>query len=201
MAPKKVYWDTSCFISYLSSTHPDEVARALICEDILKHARNDQIEIWTSVWTIVETIRPKTIYQPSPVPLWAELLNGKDEKGNAIHPEATGEFEKIWNYYKRNTLPTRLLSEDQTLRIKQMFDWPWIKKIQVIPAISHRAAEIARSHNMKAADALHVASALHRNCEILHRWDRDYERTDNLIKSEEPCRMSPQNLLELKPSE
>jgi hypothetical protein len=119
MAPKKVYWDTSCFISYLSGIHPDEVTRSLICEDVLKHARNDDIEIWTSVYTIVETIRPKAVYQPSPSPLWAELLNAKDQKGNIIHPEASGEFEKIWNYYKRNTVPGRLLSESQALQIKQ----------------------------------------------------------------------------------
>ncbi len=198
MAPRKVYWDTSCFISYLSGTHPDEVARALICEDILKHARNDEIEIWTSVWTIVETIRPKAPFQPFPVPLWAELLKGTDKDGNAIHPEAPGEFEKIWTYYKRNTLPTRHLSEAHAVKIKQMFEWPWIKKIQVIPSISHRAAEIARSHNMKAADSLHVASALSRNCDVLQRWDRDYQRTDLLIQSQDPVRLSSQHLLDLK---
>ena len=195
MTPKRIYWDSSCFISYLSGTHPDEIARSLICEDVLKHARNDQIEIWTSVYTIVETIRPKAVYQPSPRPLWAELLSAKDNEGNTIHPEAVSEFDKIWNYYKKNTLPARLLSETQALRIKQMFDWSWIRKIQVIPVIAHRAAEIARTHNMKAADSLHVASALHRNCEFIHRWDRDYSRTDSLIPSKEPHRMTPQNLL------
>ncbi len=195
MAPKKVYWDTSCFISYLSGTHPEEYARSLICEDVLKHARNDQVEIWTSVYTIVETIRPKTNYQPSPVPLWAELLKAKDEEGNVIHPKASTEFDKIWDHYKRNTLPTRLLSEDQTLKVRQMFDWSWIRKIQVIPAVAHRAAEIARSHNMKAADSLHVASALFRNCDVLNCWDKDYSKTDSLIPSQEPVRMTPQNLL------
>jgi predicted nucleic acid-binding protein len=197
MAPKKVYWDTSCFISYLSGTRPEEVARSLICEDILKHARNDEVEIWTSVYTIVETIRPKSAYQPSPAPLWAELLNTKDKDGKILHPEAASEFDKIWNYYKKSTLPTRLLAEDQALRIKQMFDWSWIRKIQVIPVIAHKAAEIARAHNMKPGDSVHVASALHRNCEVIHRWDRDYARTDSLIPSQDPLRMAPQNLLDL----
>src|SRR5260221_11476058 len=132
MTPKRIYWDTSCFISYLSGTHPDEIARSLICEDVLKHARSDQIEIWTSVYTIVETIRPKTAYEPTPAPLWAGLLKTKDSKGNVIHPDAASEFDRIWNYYKRNTLTTRPLSEEQALRIKQMFDWSWIRKIQVI---------------------------------------------------------------------
>jgi predicted nucleic acid-binding protein len=201
MAPKKVYWDTSCFISFLSGTHADEIARQLVCDDILKHARNDEVEIWTSVWSIVETIRPKTTFQPSPVPLWAELLKGTDKDGNLTHPEAEGEFEKIWTYYKRNTLPTRLLSDDHATRIKQMFDWPWIRKIQVIPAIAHRAAEIARSHNMKAGDALHVASAIHRGCDVIHRWDKDFKRTDSLIQSCDPVRMSPQTILGLSAPE
>jgi predicted nucleic acid-binding protein len=181
MALKRVYWDTSCFISYLSGTHPEEIARSLVCEDVLKYARNDQIEIWTSVFTIVETIRPKAIFQPSPVPIWAELLKAKDSKGNVLHPDAYSEFDKIWNYYKKNTLPSRHLSDDQIQTIKQMFDWSWIRKIQVIPVIAHKAVEIARNHNMKPADSLHVASALHRNCDAIQRWDRDYSRTDTLI--------------------
>lgn len=199
MTPKKVYWDTSCFISFLSDTHPNEVARAKVCEDVLQHARNDEIEIWTSVWTIVETVRPKVSMTPAPLPLWAELLNGKDDKGAVIHPAASGEFEKIWAYYKKNTLPTRHLSDDQALKIKQMFEWPWIRKIQVIPAVSHRAAEIARSHNMKAGDALHVASALHRKCDVLQRWDKDYNKTDSLIQSQDPVWITSQGSLELGP--
>lgn len=194
---KKIYWDTSCFISYLSGDHEDEQSRSAICKHVLKHARNGDIEIWTSVWTIAETIRPKERFQPSPLPLWAVLLTAPDEKGNMPYPKAHGEFDKIWTYYKKNTVHTRLLTEEQALLIRGMFDWPWVKKIQVGPAIAHRAAEIARSHNMKASDSLHVASALSRSCEVLHRWDRDYERTDALIPSEEPKRLSTQQVLRL----
>jgi predicted nucleic acid-binding protein len=195
MAPKRVYWDTSCFISYLSGTHPDEIARAQVCEDVLLDARNDDIEIWTSVWTIVETVRPKTPYKAVPLPLWASLLNQTDSKGNLIQPSATTEFTKIWEYYKRSTLPSRLLSEPESLKIRGMFDWPWINKIQVIPAIAHKATEIARNHNMKTGDALHVASALARNCEVIHRWDKDYAKTDALIPSVEPARIARQGTL------
>jgi hypothetical protein len=35
MAIPRFYWDTSCFISYLSAKHPDEQQRALVCKDIL----------------------------------------------------------------------------------------------------------------------------------------------------------------------
>jgi len=196
MSVRRIYWDTSCFISFLSGSHPEEVERSLVCEDILQHARNDKVEIWTSVWTIVETIRPKVMSQPCPMPPWAELLNQEGKDGQLIYPDATPELSKIWNYYQKNTLSTRLLSEKEALRIKQMFDWPWLRKVQVMPSIAQRGAEIARSHNIKPGDALHFASALSRGCEVLQRWDKDYRKTDTLIKSEDPVRLSPNmNLL------
>lgn len=54
--PRKIYWDSSCFICFLN---PAERTRREICEDILHHAQNGGVEIWTSTWTIVEVIRPK----------------------------------------------------------------------------------------------------------------------------------------------
>ena len=105
MRKTKFYWDSSCFISYLSSSNSGEAARAGICEDILNHAKNGDVEIWTSVWTIVETTRPKSPTSNSfPLPEWAELL----------HPSASAEFERIWQYYKRNTAPARVLSDEIT---------------------------------------------------------------------------------------
>jgi predicted nucleic acid-binding protein len=74
MAIQKIYWDTSCFIAYLSIPHPEEQIRALVCRDILHHAQNDKVELVTSSWTIVETIRPKLEYKPSPIPQWADAL-------------------------------------------------------------------------------------------------------------------------------
>jgi predicted nucleic acid-binding protein len=195
MAVKKAYWDTTCFISYLSGSHPNEVSRAVICEDVLQHARSGGIEIWTSVWTIVETIRPKAIYKPTPLPPWTELLTAPDKLGALQFPRALGHFEQVWEYYNRNTLVTRPLAEADVKLIKGMFDWPWIRLVQVLPSIAQRATEIARAHNMKPADSLHVASALSRGCEVLHRWDRDYTRTDTLICSQEPERISPQGLV------
>jgi predicted nucleic acid-binding protein len=201
MAIRKVYWDTSCFISFLSSTHPEERQRADVCQDVLNHARNDKIEIWTSVWTIVETLRPKTPYQSVPLPLWAELLKSTDKNGNLIHPSAHMDFERVWTYFQRNSAPSRKLSDADAQKIRQMFDWSWIKKIQVFPSIAQKAADIARNHNMKPGDAIHVASALQRNCEAIQCWDRDFSRTDSLIKSEEPIMITIQGRLGLLPSD
>src|ERR1700722_10979899 len=115
---RKVYWDSGIFISYLSDTHPLEKVRADIAVDILKHAQDGQIEIWTSVWTIVEVIRPKSpIPDAFPLPKWAELLNATDDKGAVRYPTATAHFTQVWEYYQRHTLPDRLLPEKDAARI------------------------------------------------------------------------------------
>ena len=197
MALERIYWDTSCFISYLSGTHPDEVERAEICESVLQEARNDEFQICTSAWTIVETLRPKELYKAPPLPSWASLLDRKDKQGNLEFPKATRQLEDLWTYFHKNALPSRLLSDEQSLKVRRMFDWPWIRLVQVTPTVASRAAEIARSHNMRPGDSIHVATALSQNCSKIHRWDRDYSRTDQLIPSLEPSRSSLQSSLKL----
>ncbi len=59
---RRVYWDTGLFICFLNAK---EKHRREICEDILKHARDGRIAIYTSMWTIAEVIKPKG----SPAPL------------------------------------------------------------------------------------------------------------------------------------
>ena len=199
MPRKRFYWDTTCFISYLSSS--TEWKRQSICVDVLDHARAGDIEIWTSCWTIVETIRPRDKYTSQALPEWSRALGQKDEDGLLLYPDAQRELQAIWTFYKRNTTPSRLLSEDQAEKIKQVFAWPWIKKIQVVPTIAMRASEIARSHNVKPADSLHIASALSRQCDYIHRFDRDFQKTDDLIPSLEPTRISPPDLLSDLPPE
>ena len=195
-APRSVYWDSSVFISYLSATHRLEKARADIAEDILKHARGGEVQIWTSVWTMAEVVRPRSPVPANfPLPPWAILLEANNADGTLKYPKAPAHFMQVWEFYRRNTLPQRLVSEPDALKIRAMFEWPFIQKIDVVPVVSQRAAEICRTHNMKAGDAVHVASALYRNCEVIHRWDRDFTKTDSLIPSAEPERMSPQDVL------
>jgi predicted nucleic acid-binding protein len=197
-ANPRYYWDTSCFISYLSSNQ--EWNRHGICLDVLKHAREGTIDIYTSCWTLVETIKPRDKYIPEALPEWSKAIEQTDKDGKPIYPDAKVQLERIWAYYKRNTMPSRLLSQEQAEKIRLMFQWAWIRKIQVVPTIAAHAAEIARQYNMKPADSLHVASAIARGCESLHRWDRDYEKTNHLILSKEPTRISPPDLLsELPP--
>lgn len=59
---RRLYWDTSVFLSFLSE---EEVARRHICEDILQHARDGKVELITSMYAMVEVIRPKAIKWPA----------------------------------------------------------------------------------------------------------------------------------------
>jgi predicted nucleic acid-binding protein len=187
-----IYWDSSCFISLLSADA--EPQRHEICNDILQHARNDEVVIWTSCWTIVEVLRPREKVQPHALPSWTGYLKRKRKDGSFVYPGAHEEFERIWNYYHRHTRPSRLLDPDQASKIRKMFAWPFIRKIQVAPVIAHKAAEISRTYNIKCGDSIHIASAVHRGCTEIHCYDERFCRTNALILSKEPARMSDQTL-------
>src|SRR6266568_1395788 len=68
---RKVYWDASCFICFLNKA---ELDRRKICEDILYHAQDRKIELWTSVWTIVEVVRPNRHSLPASTKLTPEQI-------------------------------------------------------------------------------------------------------------------------------
>lgn len=190
---RRVYWDSSCFISMINKDSEPE--RHEICEDLMNHARDgSEIEIFTSCWTIAETIRPRETHEEKPLPDWTILLEQKDKDGNLIYPDAKEQMERIWNYYHRNTRPRKKLTPDEANKIKKMFAWSWIKKVQVVPVIAHKAVDLARDYNLSPGDSLHIASAIQRSCQQIHRWDRDFKKTDHLIGSCEPTMISQPSL-------
>jgi len=89
---KKLYWDTSVFLCFLNAA---ERERAQICEDILVHAESGEILIYTSTWTIVETIKPKKVSLPN-----AKLLT----------PSEIAKIEGMfrWAWIRRVTLDPRI---------------------------------------------------------------------------------------------
>ena len=145
---RRVYWDTGLFICFLNL---DEKEKREISEDNLKHARDGKIVIYTSMWTIVEVIKPKGV--PTP------------------------------------------LTEEQASRIKRMFQWPWLKKIQVHEGVAFKAAELARLHGLKPADAIHGATAIMEKVDALQAWDRDFSKLSALVTIEEPRRLTAQQIL------
>jgi predicted nucleic acid-binding protein len=75
----KLYWDTTVFLCFLN---PAEENRRRIC-DILRHARTGDCRIYTSTYTIVETVRPKKVSIPN-----ARLLT----------PAEIDEIEKMFRW-------------------------------------------------------------------------------------------------------
>jgi predicted nucleic acid-binding protein len=53
---RRISWDTSIFLCFLGI---GEELRRKICEDILQHAADGKIRLFTSTYTIAEVIRPK----------------------------------------------------------------------------------------------------------------------------------------------
>jgi predicted nucleic acid-binding protein len=178
--PKKVYWDSSCFICFLN---PDESDRRAICEDVLRHAELGELEIWISTWVIVEVIRPRKPGK-APLPKWGI------EAIKAV-AEADKPLRELWERYQRSA-PTPKLSEAQIRKIQGMFDWPFLKKIYVDERVAQKAVEFCRDYGFKPGDAVHAASAVLSKCASLQNWDKDFSKIKHLITVEEPDRISPQ---------
>jgi predicted nucleic acid-binding protein len=181
--PRKVYWDTSCFICFLNK---DEAARSLVCDDILRNADAGKIEIWISTWVIVEVIRPRRAGK-EPLPPWAE-------KAIKAVPECKQQLEELWRRYQAGT-PVKKLTAEQIEKIQAMFEWPFIKKMWVDEIVAQRSVEIARDYGLKPGDAVHAASAIIKKCDAIQRWDKDFDAIASLIPSEEPKRLTSQMAL------
>lgn len=67
-----------------------------------------------------------------------------------------------------------------------MFEWDFIKKINLDEPVANKAVELARDYGLKPADSVHAASAIVRKIPVLQRWDRDFEKVKGLITVEEP---------------
>jgi predicted nucleic acid-binding protein len=63
---RAIYWDSSVFLCFLRK-HEGE--RRAICEDILRHARDGKVTLYTSSFTITEVIQPLRMETTGPRPL------------------------------------------------------------------------------------------------------------------------------------
>ena len=151
----RLYWDTSVFLCFLSE---EEEYRRHICEDVLHAGKDGRIEIVTSMFTLVEVIRPKAIKHPQP------------------------------------------LTDDQVTKLRGMFRWPWLKKIQVHEQLALDASTLARANGLKPADAIHAATAIAEKCDELQRWDRDFNKVASLINVTTPTYVSQMPLFQVENS-
>ena len=71
-----------------------------------------------------------------------------------------------------------------------MFEWEYIKKVDVSELVAKDAVKLARDYGLKPADSIHAASAIHRKVSVLQRWDRDFSKVGHLITVEEPKQLT-----------
>ena len=64
--PRAIYWDSSVFLCFLRK---QEGERRAIGEDILRHARDGKISLFTSSFTVTEVIKPLRFETTGPRPL------------------------------------------------------------------------------------------------------------------------------------
>lgn len=68
---------------------------------------------------------------------------------------------------------TQPYDKDGVDAIKQVIQAPFVKTIPLDMEVGTKARGLRRSHNLKIADAIHIASALVKSVSPLHTWDRD----------------------------
>jgi predicted nucleic acid-binding protein len=181
--PLRLYWDTSVFLSVLNG----EAGRADICKDILKNGDLGNVKILTSVWTIVEVVRPKKPGTAA-MPVWAEKAIKSVEKD---HPEAQQQLEMLWRRHQSDEVIPKLTSA-QISKIQGMFfGWKFLTLIRVDQHIAQRAVEIQRDYNLKAGDSIHAASAESAGLDELQKWDKDFKKVAHLVNVTEPSYVSP----------
>lgn len=179
----KLYWDSSCFLSVLNA----EPGRVDVCKDILKNAELGNIKLYTSLWAVVEVVRPK---RPGTreLPAWAEEAIAAIEKD---HPQARADLEMLWRRHQSDETLLKL-TEDQINKIEGMFfGWKFLELVRIDKGIAQKAVEIQRDYNLKAGDSIHVASAMAVKVAELQRWDRDFNKVKGLVNVTEPTHITP----------
>jgi predicted nucleic acid-binding protein len=89
-------------------------------------------------------------------------------------------------------IDAKRLSPEDIARIEGMFRWSWLKKIDVDQRVAFKAVELARDRGLRPADAVHAATAILRDLDVLQRWDNDFSAVADLIAIEEPGWMTAQ---------
>lgn len=149
----RLYWDASVFLCFLSE---EEKERRRICEDVLHAGKDGKVEIVTSMFTLVEVIRPKAIKHP------------------------------------------HTLTQEQVSKLRGMFRWQWLKKIQIHEQLALDASDLALDYRLKPADAIHAATAIAEKCDELQSWDRDFNKVASRISVTSPNYVSQMPLLQVK---
>jgi len=122
------------------------------------------------------------------LPAWATKAIAAIEEE---FPQVATELPALWKRYQGGD-PAQKLTNEQIALISSMFEWPFIKLIELNEPIAFKAVELARDYGLRSADSVHAASAIMRKVDVLQRWDRDYNKIAGLVPVQDPQQISPQ---------
>ncbi len=147
---------------------------------------------------------PEKVYWDSSV--WIALIKGENVKGvdrcvvpRMILEDATDGKVTIFisrltivEVHKKRNYASLTKEEDDRVQA-EFFQHEYIKKIDVDSRVAQRARQLAWDYSLRPNDAIHVASAIKVNAEILHHWDGDFEKVPpEIMPSEEPINWEKQ---------
>lgn len=80
-----------------------------------------------------------------------------------------------------------ILTEEEEQRIDDFFKHDYIKLLAVDRGLAEHARKLARTHNLRPADAIHLASAIRARADEFLTWDKDFPKiTIEAVTIKEP---------------
>src|SRR5581483_1735367 len=100
------------------------------------------------------------------------------------------DIRKLWDFFKRRTLPTRQLTDEETKAIQDLFNADFVRIIHLDERTINEAVTIARKYGLKPMDAIHAASAFLKRPQIdeFHYFDKDYSKVSSILPLAAPKR-------------
>jgi predicted nucleic acid-binding protein len=117
------------------------------------------------------------------------------ENGELIIYTSVWTIVEVVQPRKKSLPSSQKLTAEQIAKIQQMFEWDWLKKIQVDERVARKSVELSRGYGLHPVDAIHAASAILSKVDALQTWDRDFSKISGLIKVEEPTFLTKQREL------
>ena len=156
---KRIYWDSSCFLCFLNK---QEVERRNTCEDILYHARDRDIVLHTSTYTIAEVIRPKS-----------KSLRGAQK----LSPEEIQKIDAMfrWTWLKKIDVDQRVAFK--AVELSRDYGLQPADAVHAASAILYRLDELQRWDRdfSKVAGLIHVSDPqrITKQGDLIEGWRED----------------------------
>ena len=122
------------------------------------------------------------------------LFNASDGKVQLY--TSTFTITEVIRPRKRDLANARRLSRKEEMKIRGMFQWPWLRKIDLDQRVALEASKLAIDCGLSPADSIQAASAIIHKVDELQNWDRrHFSKIGHLVQVCEPDFISEQRAL------